>query len=395
MTDYGLTATGVRRKTFAEMLTDTEAFMRERIAPNLVLDETTPEGNINRIVLDQLDQCWELAEAAAGALDPDNAEDFLLVGLCKLTGIARLAADYGHVAVTLTFDQATTIAADTLLLAVDGEATNLWSNDDDIVVTGAGSDSYNFTSTTASSDATALAGTLTVIATPKTGLTGATNPLDATPGTDIESLSALRLRREASLAGTGKATVAAIRAALIGDGTDTDPGVDGVVDIRVIENDTDAAVDGIPPRAIRVVVWDGTGTDADDDELAQAIYDAKAAGTITYGLETGDAEDPWGDTKPQLFDRAEQLEAYIDVEVTGTASSDDIKTALIAAHDVTIANDLLYAALVAAAFGVSGVTNVLSLTLGLSASPTGTADIPAGVDQVIVLDSSRIGVTLS
>jgi hypothetical protein len=44
---------------------------------------------------------------------------------------------------------------------------------------------------------------------------------------------------------------------------------------------------------------------------------------------------------------------------------------------------------------VSGVTNVLSLTLGLSASPTGTADIPAGVDQVIVLDSSRIGVTLS
>jgi uncharacterized phage protein gp47/JayE len=387
MTDYGLTATGVRRKTFAEMLTDTEAFMRERIAPNLVLDETTPEGNINRIALDQLDQCWELVEAAAGALDPDNAEDFLLVGLCKLTGIARFAADYGHVAVTLTFDQATTIAANTLLLAVSGEATNLWSNDDDIVVTGAGSDSYDFTSTTASSDATALAGTLTVIATPKTGLTGATNPLDATPGTDIESLSALRLRREASLAGTGKATVAAIRADVIE--------VDGVVDIRVIENDTDAAVDGIPPRAIRVVVWDGTGTDADDDELAQAIYDAKAAGTITYGLETGDAEDPWGDVKPQLFDRAEQLEAYIDVEVTGTASSDDIKTAFIAAHDVTIANDLLYAALVAAAFGVSGVTNVLSLTLGLSASPTGTADIPAGVDQVIVLDSSRIGVTLS
>jgi uncharacterized phage protein gp47/JayE len=395
MTDYGLTSTGFRRKTYAEIVASMKAFLRGRIAPNLVLDETTPEGNITEITADELDSAWEAIEAAIGALDPDNAVDALLVALCKLTGIQRKAATKGTVSVDVTFDQATTISAGSLILAVDGEATNLWSNDDDIDVAAAGTESFDFTSTTAGADAVALAGTLTVIATPTTGVTSVTNPTDATPGTDIEDLDALRLRREASLGATGKGTVAAIRAALIGDDTGNNPGVDGVVDVRVIENDTNATVDGIPARTIHVVVWDGSGSDADDDEIAQAIYDAKGAGTSTYGSESGTATDPQGDSKTVFFDRAVELEAYILITVTGDTTETLVKTALLASHSEVLSEDLLRAALFAAGFQTDGVTNVTALTLGLAPAPAGTSDIAADDDEVVTLDSTRIGVTIS
>lgn len=395
MTTYGLTSTGFVRKTYAEIVADMKAFIRERISPLLVLDSTTPEGNITEITADELDPVWEAAEAAVGALDPDNAADALLVSLCKLTGIYRRGATAGTVEVDLTFSQATTIPAGSLLLAVTGEPANLWSNDAEIVQAAAGTASFDFTSTTTGADAVAAAGTLTVIATPTTGLVSATNPLDATGGQDIESIDELRLRRDASLGGPSKGTVAAIRAEIIGDDTGNNPGVAGVVDCRVIENDTAATVDGVPAHAIRVVVWDGTGADADDDEIAQTIYDAKGAGTPTYGTENGDALDPWGDTKIQSFDRAEELEAYILITVTGSVTEAAVKSALIASHDEFLGEDLLYAGLITAAFQTQGVTNVTACTLGLAPAPVGVVDIAADDDQVITLDTSRITVTVA
>jgi len=387
MTTYGLTSTGFVRKTYEQIVADMKAFMRERISPKLVLDATTPEGNVVEITADELDPVWEAAEAAVGALDPDNAVDALLVGVCKLTGIYREPAAAGTVSVNLTFTAATTIAAGALLLSVSGESSNLWSNDAEIVATGAGVVAADFTSTVASSAAVALAGTLTVIAAPTTGLASATNPLDATPGTDIEDLDALRLRRDASLGATGKGTVGAVRAEVAA--------VDGVIDVRVVESDTGVMVDSIPARTLYVVVWDGTGEDADDTEIAQAIYDSKASATPTCGSESGAAVDPWGDTKTQYWDRAEQLEAYVSITVTGTVTEASVIAALLASHAEELGVNLLYAALVGVGIGIEGVTNVTALTLVLASSPTEIADIPAASNQVILLDSSRIVVTLA
>jgi uncharacterized phage protein gp47/JayE len=394
VTTYGLTSTGFVRKTYEQILKDQQTFLRAKISPSLVLDETTVEGNIAAITADQLDQAWEALEAAVGALDPDNAAAALLVSVCKLTGILRKGASQGTVLVDLVFDQATTIAANSLLLSVTGQAANLWSNDNEISVAAAGSvTGVPFTSVLASSSAVAPSGTLAVIATPKTGLVSATNPLDATGGADIEPLDALRLRREASLGSAGQGTTLAIRAAVVGDDTGDNPGVSGIEDCRVVENDTGLAVDGIPPRTLRVIVWDGPTAAADDDAIAAAIYASKGAGTPTYGAVTGEATDPWGDTKYVHFDRATELPAYVSVATTGTAGSAAIAAAILGAHSEFIGTTLLYAALVSAVYLVEGVSNVTSLTLGFSASPAGTADLSAATDEVITLDTSRIVIT--
>lgn len=385
MTTYGLTSTGFVRKTQPVISDSLKAQLRSLISAKLVLDETTFEGNLVAITSEELDIAWEALEAAIGALDPDQAAEALLVGLCKLTGVIREPAAAGTVQVTCTFDAATTIPAGGLTVHVDGETTNTWTNDAEISVLAAGDSAGNwFTSTQASSDAVALAGTLTGISTPISGLTAVTNPADATAGTDQETLDALRTRREASLGTAGKGTVAAIKAAV--------EEVDGVIDNRVIENDTAATVDGVPPRSIRVVVWDGAGGAADDDELAQAIYDSKATGTPTYGAESGTALDPWDASKTISFDRATQREVYVEVSYTGTASAATVKAAIVAAHEEVIAEDVLYAALVSAVFGLAGVTNVTSLTLGFTAGPTGTSDLVIAGDEVGVLDTSRVTV---
>jgi uncharacterized phage protein gp47/JayE len=388
MTDYGLTTTGFRRKTYAEIVTDLKAWQRGKIATKLDLSARTVLGNVNAIVSDQLAQAWEALEAAIGALDPDNAVEALLVGLCKLTGVVREGATYGHAYVMLSFDRATTIPAETLYLAVNGEAANLWTNDDDLTIAGAGDlTDCAFTSAVAGATATAAAGTLITIVTPITGLTAATNPTDADAGEDVQTIDELRTARENSLAATGKGTAAAIAAAV--------SAVDGVLDVRVFENDTDILIDSIPPHTIRCVVWDGTVPAADDTELAQAIYDSKGVGRPTYGSTSDTATDPWGASKTINFDRAAEVEIYVLVTVVGDTTEADVQAAILAAHAESIDNDVLYAALLSAAFAVEGVTNVTALTLGTTPAPGGTADIAIGDDEVGVLDTSRIGVTIT
>ena len=382
---YGLTDTGFRRKTYAEIIASLEAWQRDKISTKLDLSEKTVLGNVNAIVSEELAQSWETLEAAAGVLDPDTAVAALLVGVCKLTGVVRSGADYGHVAdVTLTFDRACTIPANTLLLSVEGEATNLWSNDSEIIAATAGTQTADFTSVGTGSTYAAAAETLTVISTPILGLVSATNPTEATAGTDQQSLDALRTEREASLAATGKGTTAAIAAALLT--------VPGVLDARVFENDTDTTDDGIPPHAIRPVIWDGTGEAAEDMALAQAIYTSKGAGTETHGAIDSATTDPWGTSKIVHFDRAAVVPIYVVVVVSGTFTESTLQAAIVAAHDAVIDRDVYFALLIAAAIQCPGVTTVSDLTLGLSPAPEGRVNLVIANDEVGVLDTSRVHV---
>jgi uncharacterized phage protein gp47/JayE len=382
MTDYGLLATGPRRKTLDEICTDIEAWQRSRISTKLDLSERTVLGNCNAIFADQLAQAWEAWEAAAGALDPDNAIEFLQVALAKLTGVVRRGATKGRVTATITFSKATSVPLGALTLAVSGEESNLWTNVAGITATVAGDVDAVFESTVAASTATAASGTLTTIVTPIDGVTAATNALDAEPGTDIETIDALRIRREASLAATGKATVPAIEAALAQ--------VEGVFAVRVFENTSDETDgDGIPAHSVRAVVWDGDPAGADDDEIAAALYAARGAGRPAWGSESGTLVDAWGETKTEYFDRAVQVPLTIAITVAGDTTEAAVKAALVAAADYTIDEDVIRQALISAVMALSGVTDVSACTIN-----GGTTNVIIAADEVATLDSSDITVTL-
>lgn len=374
---YGLTSTGFVRKTYADILADFEAWQRQKISTKLVFDDT-PLGDLNAIIAEHLAQLWEGLEAVTGAFDPDRAVEQLLIGLCKLTGVYREPAAKGRVYVDLTFDQALTIPAGTLLLAVEDESSNTWTNVADVLSTGAETvEDVLCESSVASSDAVAPAGTLQ-IATPITGLLSVYQAEDAVSGTDAQDLDSLRIARENSLAVSGSCTVAAITAEVAA--------VDGVVDVWIGENDTDAALDGIPPHHIRVVVWDGAVPAADDDEIGAAIY-TKAAGIPTYGSTYVDVDDPFGDPHRLYFDRATQLEPVVVINVVGTSSEADVKAAIVTAHEQSIGTDVIRLGLMAAVWALPDISDVTVCTIDGVA-----ANLIVAQTEVAVLDTSRITV---
>jgi uncharacterized phage protein gp47/JayE len=251
MTTYGASDAGFLRKPYAVILDEIKSRVRALMGAQLTLDDKDPFGAIIHATAEQLDQIWQLLEIAYYGFDGDNAEDFLLFALGSLSAVSRLPASVGVCdSVTVNLDANKTFAAGSLIAHVSGDAANRWVNRDEIVSTTAGNYTGNvFESESTGAAYTAPAASLTVIAQRVGGWNSVTNVSDAIPGKDAESPGEFRVRRNESLAIAGSASTNGIRSDVAA--------VNGVVQVVVYENDTDATVGVLPPHSIHVVVYDG------------------------------------------------------------------------------------------------------------------------------------------
>jgi uncharacterized phage protein gp47/JayE len=390
VTDYGALPTGYRRKTFDEMLTDVKAKIRGRVGANLALDWLDPVGAMAYSILEELDLAWQADEVSYNGIDPDNAEDFQLEALAALTGVERLGAQTGLVQCTLGLEANKTFQPGQLIAYVVGQPTNRWKNRDVVTSTTAGSYAGQwFISEGAGSLYRAPASSLTVIAQTKSGWVSITNPLDAIAGEDIETIDMLRVRRNGSVGRAGSASTTGIRADV--------EAVSGVIEARVFENTLAVPADGLPAKSVRVVVWDGSLEEADDDEIAQAIFVAKSAGIETFGSESGTATDKNGDTVTVYFDRAVVRLVYGELTVTAPSGADlaAIKEAVKATATRTIGTGLVLLKARAAALEVAGVTDVPTFKLDLVDPPVNTTtNLIADNDEVLIIDTANLDVAI-
>lgn len=361
-----LTATGFDPQTTAEILQALIDELRAVISPKLVLDHTSALGNWINILAPKLSALEDLNLEAYSAFDPDAASDDRFVALCLLSGIERRGATEGLADVTLTLQASKSFAAGDLVAHVADEPDNRWENRDAVTSTTAGAYAAVFISQLASSEARAPAGTLTVIADPVDGWGAITNAADATPGTDIEAIEALRVRREQGVAASASRTRGGIRAAIVD--------LDGVLSCEVFENTTNIVdADGIPPHSIRVSVWDGSPAAADDDQIAQAIYDRKAEGIGSDGLESGTAQDDVLGPVVVAFARA--TESVVTISVTIESSDGvaitDIEDAILAEMPTRVGEPVIFNRLAGAVFDVLGVDDWSAFTVN-----AGTSDLP-------------------
>lgn len=240
----------------------------------------------------------------------------------------------------------------------------------------------------------AAAGTITEWITGPSGSVTVTNLADAAPGSARESEAALRVRREEELRALGSANLDAIVAAVAQ--------VPDTISVSGVENLTDATVDGIAPHSFRIVVWDA-GT-ADDDAIAQAIWDTRPAGNPSSGALTGNALNSQGATKVERFSRASQLSVYVSITVKVGSSWDagagpaalkqylsDQANALWKVGQVALRSPLYGFAFAAQL----GVTDVQVLNMGLAPAPSTPVDITPSSSQIPRLDPSRISLTWS
>jgi uncharacterized phage protein gp47/JayE len=387
----GLSTAGFSIPTLDELYTQLKDLARARIDPELDTGPDSVIGILLGIFAERLHDVWLGERDVYSAFLPGGATGVALTNLSLLTGTLRRPATFGRVSALANLNSGVTLPAGSQA-RVPGQ-TVTWVTQAN--VTNAGPSATNV-AVILVADATgpqrANAGTLTEIASPVSGWNSITNPTDAVLGLSDETDGELRVRREAELRVQGSGNIDAIVA---------DVGaLEGVIDTKGTENTSDIVDgEGIPAHAFRVVVWDGVVPGASDDEIAQAIWEAKPAGILSYGTTgSGNALDALGTPHAVLFDRATLVPVYLTVDL-------DINLALFPADGVAqiknamvdyanshwgVGDDVIRSALYGAIFSVSGVERINQIYAGTAPSPFGTVDLTIGPAEIAILETTNI-----
>lgn len=402
MTTYGLSSTGFVPKPASVIQAEIEAAQIATIDPALDVSAESPIGQLNAVVVTKLAEVWQLADATYKARDPNGATQAQLDVVCALTGTTREGPTAGTVRLRLSVNAHTLVPAGSAA-NVTGQAANRWA----LLEAADNSAGASPTTIEVRAQATqtgaiqALAGTITTIATPVSGWTAVTNPLDAVEGHDLETDAQLRSRRQAELEAAGTSPVDAIRADLL------DPQNADVIAAAFVEENASGTTDafGRPPHTVEAVVQFVAGLSSTDLEAARQrvaalLWAAKAGGIATYGGVQRTILDSLGQprvvrwSEPTLVPIAVLLElGVVPAQYAGATAVLDAILAFGAA--LTLGRPVVLAKLEAAVVNLPGVTDVLSLKLGTSGltGPLAAQNVGIAPRELAVFDTGRITLT--
>lgn len=226
-----LTAEGYRRKRLSEYRAQLEAGYKAIFGDNIDLTNDSPDGQVIGIAAEEYSDLDQALEYVYNAFDPQASGDVSLSKLVLLNGINRKEATNSTSDVDLTGIAGVIVPEGSIIKTSDTDEQ--FTLDADVTLTGgSGSGTVTAVNTGAIS---AIADTLTVIATPISGWSTVTNPTDATEGQDEETDEELRLRRSLSTASSARSVVDAIFGAL--------SELDNVTGVAVLENTSATDVD--------------------------------------------------------------------------------------------------------------------------------------------------------
>jgi uncharacterized phage protein gp47/JayE len=392
----GLTATGITIKDVDEILSDMESDQLANIDANLNTSSDSVLGQLNGVMAAAVAECWELLEQVYQSAYPDTASGQSLSYVAALTGAIRKAATAAALDVRFTGVDTTEIPAGTLVYP-DGDADSVFQTTALAVISGTTVD-VELEAVNVGTATTAAAGDDLIIATPIVDISGVAT-VGATPfttGTDEETDSKLRIRREEALALAGASTVEAIRAEMLQ--------VTGVDSCTVFENPTgitDAL--GIPPYAIEVLVNNETGTTYTAQDVVDEILLRKPAGTATYGGLSETATDSAGNEYTIYY--SEPTEETIHIELTlvaetdGTYVGDDAVADAIAewgTRVLRVGRSVYGSDIVSVVADLDGVTNVdVSTVFVDDDDPPVTDDHILTARQLGIITSANVDVTSS
>lgn len=400
---YGLTPTGFNSKTAQVLLAEIEAAQRASLGSDLDTSAESPLGPLNAITAEKLRELWELAGIVSAARDPRNATGDALVGVCALTGTVPSGPQAGRVVLRVTLNATTTLPSGSVA-SVTGDSSNRWETTADAVNNDVvPADVYVAARSTQTGALVANAGTIEDIATPVTGWTAVTNDADATPGRGTETDAELRIRREQELSRGGTTTLEAIRADLLA--LENDRG-ERLFDGCVVEHNPSAFTDaeGRPPHTIEVVVQPSAAYTADPVAsgilFAALLWEVQPGGIEYYGALSATTVDSMGITRTVRSNEPDAVLVYvslsIEVDEASYVGNAALKDALVAFGDgLSIGADVIRNRILTVVMDLEGVTDVLSLTIGVTSVSLGTANISIQPRKRASFDTSRITVVTS
>lgn len=234
-----------------------------------------------------------------------------------------------------------------------------------------------------------VAGSIDTISVPIQGWDSVTNPVSATTGRLTETDVELRERFRNSKFVQSANIIESLIDALIN--------VEGVVDVRVYENDTmETNSLGVPPKSFMPIVLGGLPTD-----VGTAIWENKPTGISSEGDTTIQIVDSTGLPHPISYKIPDMIPVFVTVNISNTGSLPGDGLATIRQNIVDygrqnylIGDEVIYSRLYIPVNQVPGHM-VNSLTIGTTADPTGMTNIPIGFDQVATFAPENIKVVLT
>jgi len=389
MTDQ-LTAAGLEIDDLATRKAVMKAAIRSACGANLDLSPDQPDGQFVEIFAERVQSALEVLQEVYASLDLDEASGDSLTSLCSLTGAHRRASTYGTTTLTLTLAATTTVPAGSVAHVL-GDPTNRWATD--VAVTSTTAGNYPVAATNTQKGAIqALAGAVSVIATPVAGWTIVTNVADAVEGLETETDTELRLRAEQELALGGSTTVDAIQADIL----DWMTAQGSTAYARVYENATDSYDSaGRPPHSFEAVVRAVPSLSSAD--IAEQIWLTKAAGIQAWGTTISAYTDTQGESHEVRFTLATPLALKVYVVLTKDTTTypgdATLKAALVAHIDtLTVGDDVILSRIVATCFEVTGVEDVV-VTICWSGGSPGAANLAVSSSEAATLATGDVTIT--
>lgn len=396
---YGCTPEGFVRKTQEVIIAEIEADELATIADDLDVAADQFVGQLNGIFGRQLSIGWEQLEICYNGFDPESAEGRLLEMLCKLTGTFRRGDTRSEVILSCNLDDGAVLENGVAYAAIEDHPDVRWTPSLDLYPTGytavgAGNKLITFVAEF-TGPIEGFAGTINVIATPIVGWNTVVNPDDAELGLRTDLDDALRIRRESELATIGSATVRAITANI------AQAFATKITQLKVFENEGDSIdANGLPPHSVEALIFDGDVPSVVDTALAQVILESKAGGIATSGNTTSTATalvNGVESTLPVKFSRAAQLPIYLIINLVkklgqpyiGDTAVKDV-VALAGNAYFAPGDDIVEERIASFVLACAGVKDVTSIKLGLTASPTGSINLPVTIRQIGRFSTSRI-----
>lgn len=344
----------------------------------------------------KLNDAMQLCVLSYNARSPLTAIGADLDGVCKINGIARLPATPSTVSMVLTGTQGKPVN-NAVIQDINGILWNLPST----VTIGSGG---TVTVTATCQQSGPISANENTITSPvggfTAGWTGVTNPSAAVVGTAVESDSAFRARQSISVAIPSSTRLA---------GTTSEvEAVPGVTRTNILENQTSVTdAFGNESHSLTCVVEGGT-----DLAVATAIFDNRGIGPNTQGATATSmtivpVTDPnSGNVTDIGFIRPTYVPIYVILSIHGLTSefTSATQTAIITAvaaylNDLEIGEEVTQSALYGVALSVMPdltrpYFSIRALTLGTSASPSGTSDITLEFFQVAQGNINNVSITV-
>jgi len=403
----GLTPAGFEAKTLEEIIEDLRARAQVEFGPNIKTSDQEVLGHLIGIMADGLFDVWEQSQVLYDGFNADNAQDAMLDNVASIVGLTREPATKATGTITASGTDTTTIPQGSIVAVSTTGAQFVTTAEAEIGSTTPGEVDIPVEAELSGAQSV-LAGEVDQIITVIGGWDSVTNASDFTQGTDTETDSELRRRREDSLAIPGSSTDNAIRAQLLA--------LDDIDNAIVISNRT-LATDGfgIPAKAFRAVVWPDT---ADAVRVAETVFEYMPAGIEPDGTESYEVTDDQGITQTVKFSFATEVEIGIEIDLTtktgfpadgvdqvtnavlkafsGALSSDPQLLQDVVGAGLSIGDDVEVLYLQCAASTVPGIKSMVIRLDPKSVAfpPVGTADIPISFIEIATLDSADLAVAV-